>query len=190
MLICAAKFSIAEQPVTELRFRISVVAENGMTRGIGKRRAQWNFGAGSLWTHQGWQYAAFWDEGFRVSVARRRLPDRPWQVFSLGDYQRTATIDRGQGGSLSQGFGDGHEKVSMGISPDGHIHLSFDHHLSRLRYRVTKEPVAANPERHAWTPNIFGPRRDELGGLRHYRGVDSYRYRLPKRRFHRGRSSR
>ena len=44
-------------------------------------------------------------------------------------------MNRGKSGPVSQGFGDGHEKVAMGISPDGFIHLAFDHHLSTFHYR-------------------------------------------------------
>ena len=144
--------------------RTSVVAKNGMPRNIVTPGAQWNFGPGSLWTHRGWQYAAYWDEQCQVSVARRKLPVGEWSTLSLPDYQRTKNLNRGKGGAKSQGFGDGHEKVSMGISPDGVIHLSFDHHLSTLRYRATRTGVANAPEKHPWTPTLFGPVQDHLGG--------------------------
>lgn len=144
--------------------RVSVVAHNGMPKNIVARGSIWNFGAGSLWWHNGWQYAAYWDDARQVSVARRQLPDGNWQVVSLPDYQRTESGDRGKGGVISRGFGDGHEKVALGISADGFIHLSFDHHLSTLRYRVTKLPVAANASAHEWRAELFGPLRDNLGG--------------------------
>lgn len=142
----------------------SVIAENGMPRNIIKAGARWNFGRGSLWTHHGWQYAAYWDEKRQVSVARRKLPSGAWEVISLPDYERTSSGNRGTGGRISRGFGDGHEKVAMGISPDGFIHLAFDHHVSSLRYRTTLKPVADNPGNHEWKPELFGPVRDNLGG--------------------------
>jgi ribosomal protein L24E len=144
--------------------RVSTVAQNGMPRDIVPRQSDWNFGPGSLWTHKGWQYAAYWDDACQVSVARRKLPDGQWAVASLPGYKRTESGDRGKGGAISRGFGDGHEKVAMGISPDGFIHLSFDHHLSTLRYRTSKVPVAADPESHEWSADLFGPVRDNLGG--------------------------
>lgn len=144
--------------------RISTIAENGMPKDIVPKGADWNFGAGSLWTHKGWQYAAYWDDDCQVSVARRELPTGEWAVVSLPGYQRTESGDRGKGGHISRGFGDGHEKVSMGISPDGIIHLSFDHHLSTLRYRTSKLPIADNPETHPWSADLFGPVQDNLGG--------------------------
>lgn len=144
--------------------RVSTVANNGMPRDIITPPNHWNFGPGSLWTHKGWQYAAYWDDARQVSVARQQLPTGEWSVVSLPDYQRTETGDRGKGGVRSRGFGDGHEKVSMGISPDGVIHLSFDHHLSTLRYRRTQHPVANNPAAYEWRADLFDPVQNHLDG--------------------------
>lgn len=144
--------------------RISTVANNGMPKHIVRQGSRWNFGPGSLWTHRGWQYAAYWDDACQVSVARRKLPAGDWSVTSLPGYWRTKDGDRGKGGPISRGFGDGHEKVAMGISPDGVIHLSFDHHLSTLRYRVSNAPVANAPEAYAWNAGLFGPVQSSLGG--------------------------
>lgn len=135
-----------------------------MPKNIVTPGAEWNFGPGSLWTHKGWQYAAYWDDACQVTVARRKLPQGKWDVMSLPGYRRTSTGDRGKGGIKSRGFGDGHEKVALGISPDGIIHLSFDHHLSTLHYRHSLQPVADNPARHKWTPELFSPVLDHLGG--------------------------
>lgn len=71
-----------EQP----RFRVFTVSSNGMPRNIVPKGADWNFGSGSLWTHQGWQYAAYWDDARQVSVARRQLPSGAWSVASLPGY--------------------------------------------------------------------------------------------------------
>lgn len=146
--------------------KISTVANNGMPRDIVPRRSEWNFGPGSLWTHKGWQYATYWDKDRQVSVARRQLPTGKWSVVSLPGYRRTESGDRGKGGSISKGFGDGHEKVALGISPDGVIHLSFDHHLSTLRYRTSLQPIANDPKSYPWDAKLFGPVQDNLGGPR------------------------
>lgn len=145
-------------------YSMSTVASNGMPRNIVERGSSWNFGPGSLWTYQGWQYAAYWDDARQVSVARRQLPSGPWAVVSLRGYQRTETGGRGKGGAISRGFGDSHEKVAMGISPDGFIHLAFDHHVSTLHYRRSKIPVANNPAANPWSADLFGPVQDNLGG--------------------------
>jgi hypothetical protein len=153
-----------ENAIDPARIRVSTVSDNGMPCDIVKPGHRWNFGPGALWTHKGWQYAAYWDDARQVSVGRRKLPDGRWAVVSLPGYQRSADGDRGKGGSISRGFGDSHEKVAMGISPDGVIHLSFDHHLSTLRYRTSILPVADAPESHTWTAELFGPVRNHLGG--------------------------
>jgi hypothetical protein len=44
------------------KYRVSTVSNNGMPKDVVKKGARWNFGPGSLWTHQGWQYAAYWDD--------------------------------------------------------------------------------------------------------------------------------
>lgn len=82
-------------------YRTSTVSSNGMPKNIVPKGADWNFGPGSLWSHRGWQYAAYWDDARQVSVARRQLPDGAWSVVSLPGYQRSAAGDRGKGGPIS-----------------------------------------------------------------------------------------
>lgn len=146
-------------PIPEPPVRISVVGTGAMPRDIvtpGQTGHKWNFGPGALRTYRGWQYAAYWDEARQVSVARRKLSSGPWMVVSLPGYRRSETGNRG--------FGDGHEKVSLGISPDGVIHLAFDHHVDTLHYRVSRPGVANDPAAHAWGTDLFGSVRDSLGG--------------------------
>ncbi len=156
----SSKDRLSNQP----SFRVSIVSTNGMPKNIVAKGANWNFGPGSLWTHNGWQYAAYWDDACQVSVARRQLPSGEWSVVSLSGYQRTENINRGKAGPIAQGFGDGHEKVAMGISPDGIIHMAFDHHVSTLHYRSSRFPVAADPTAYAWSEDLFGKDQDNLGG--------------------------
>lgn len=148
----------------ETPVRISTVSANGMPKSIVPAGADWNFGPGALQSFNGWQYAAYWDDACQVSVARRQLPDGPWALISLPGYKRTASIDRGKGGAVSRGFGDGHEKISLGISPDGYIHLAFDHHVSTLHYRRSRVPIANSPTNYVWQADLFGPVQANLGG--------------------------
>ena len=164
LLLAALSLSPTRSAADPAKFRVSTVSENGMPKNIVPKGAAWNFGPGSLWTHRGWQYAAYWDDARQVSVARRQLPEGAWSVASLPGYQRTENITRGKAGPIARGFGDGHEKVSMGISPDGVIHLAFDHHMSTLHYRTSKTAVANDPVAHPWSADLFGPTLDNLGG--------------------------
>lgn len=143
---------------------VSLVTATGMPRDIVERGAAWNFGSGALQTYRGWQYAAFWDDQRQVSVARRSLPDGPWQCVSLSGYQRTSNVNRGKAGRIARGFGDGHEKVAMGISRDGVIHLAFDHHVSTLHYRFSEPGLANRPSEFVWSEDRFGEVQDHLGG--------------------------
>lgn len=80
----------------------------------------------AITTHKGWQYAVYYSalryketssaaEPLFVHLARRKLPDGPWQTLVFEDYPQTTD--------------DGHNTIQMGICPgDGTIHLSYDHH--------------------------------------------------------------
>lgn len=70
------------------------------------------------------QYVTFYSttpEGYShhyVNVGRRQVTPSAgdWEYLTLTDYVQTTM--------------DGHNMISMGISGDGRIHLSFDHHVS------------------------------------------------------------
>jgi hypothetical protein len=77
-----------------------------------------------LITYGDYQYVTFYSTtpaGYNnhwVNLGRRQvIPDLgDWEYITFEDYvQRTM---------------DGHNMISMGISGDGRIHLSFDHHVS------------------------------------------------------------
>jgi hypothetical protein len=103
-----------------------------------------------LVSFRGWQYAAYFADGGRLAVARRRLPEGPWQVIRFADYLQAA-------------HGDAHNVAVIGICPgDGTVHLSFDHHVDQLHYRRSIPGLALEPERHPWVPGLFGPITDEL----------------------------
>ncbi len=165
---------VAIAALTPLAAQVTVTAKIVTTNGMsptanGESNRNWNFNEGSLTSFNGWQYLAFWNNDgatnggqYHVSVARRQLPDGDWQVITLSDYFRNQDTDPQN--SVAARFGDGHEKVALGVSPDGHIHLSFDHHVDFLHYRRTANPVAANPETAAWNAAQFAPVQRNLGG--------------------------
>lgn len=109
-----------------------------------------SFQQNPLVTHNGWQYAAYYNGSRRVCVARRQLPSGAWSSVALTDYLLSTT-------------NDAHNVVCMGICPnDGTIHLSFDHHGGVLHYRVSQADVATNPGSVTWNASLFGPVRDYL----------------------------
>jgi len=108
-----------------------------------------SFQQDAMVTRLGFQYLAYYDHRRHVCVARRRLPDGPWQVVRLTDY-----VFEGD---------DSHNAISIGICPqDGTIHLAFDHHVHPLHYRVSQPGVATTPEQIEWTTELFGPVKSEL----------------------------
>ena len=58
---------------------------------------------------------------------------------------------------------DEHNTISMGISGDGKIHLSFDHHDVPLNYRVSNTGIAKTIPSE-WTASAFGPVQHSLPG--------------------------
>jgi hypothetical protein len=102
-----------------------------------------------LRTSAGWQYVTYYDGQRHVCLARRRLPDGPWQVIRFLDYEFKGD--------------DAHNVISLGICErDGTIHLAFDHHVSPLHYRVSKPGAAGHPETVAWAAALFGPVQSAL----------------------------
>src|SRR5688572_12601773 len=100
-------------------------------------------------TYRNHQYATYYDAAGRVCVARRASDAKEWEVLRFGDYQFKGN--------------DSHNVAVIGICPrDGTIHLSFDHHGHPLHYRRSRAGVALQPEKFAWSTNLFGPITSEL----------------------------
>lgn len=100
-------------------------------------------------TFKGWQYATYYDQDRRLSVARRKLPAGAWEIIHFPDY-----VFKGD---------DNHNVTVLGVCPhDGTIHLAFDHHSDPLHYRISKPGVADEPERVKWAPDLFSDVRDWL----------------------------
>lgn len=129
----------------------TLVDEQALTiRGsFGQRINGLSFQQDAVVTQRGTQYVAYYDARRHVCLARRRLPDGPWERLRLTDYEFKSN--------------DAHNSISLGICPrDATIHLAFDHHGHPLHYRASKVGVAANPDQVAWTMKQFGPVTSEL----------------------------
>jgi hypothetical protein len=100
-------------------------------------------------THKNHQYVAYYDANRRVSIARRKLPAGQWSIIHFTDYFFENNDD--------------HNTICMGVCPgDGTIHLTFDHHIDSLHYRVSRKGVASHPETIKWEASLFGPIVSEL----------------------------
>ncbi|USP72786.1 uncharacterized protein yc1106_00060 [Curvularia clavata] len=110
----------------------------------------------ALTTFGDYQYVAFYKtaSGYGkhyVNLGRRRISPTvgAWQYFAFTDYEQT-TLDE-------------HNTISVGISGDGRIHLSFDHHDVPLNYRVSNAGIAKTIPSE-WTASAFGTVQHSLPG--------------------------
>ncbi|KAJ4346454.1 uncharacterized protein N0V89_010383 [Didymosphaeria variabile] len=101
-----------------------------------------------LSTFGDYQYVAFYKTAtgygkHYVNLGRRRISPSlgDWQSFAFTDYVQQ-TLDE-------------HNTISMGISGDGKIHLSFDHHDVPLNYRVSTSGIAKTIPSD-WSMSTFG----------------------------------
>ncbi|KAF2020730.1 hypothetical protein BU24DRAFT_469493 [Aaosphaeria arxii CBS 175.79] len=106
------------------------------------------FQQNALVTFENYQYVAFYSTAtgygkHYVNLGRRRISPSvgDWQYFAFTDYLQT-TLDE-------------HNTISMGISGDGKIHLSFDHHDVPLNYRVSTSGIAKSIPSE-WSQQSFG----------------------------------
>lgn len=87
----------------------------------------------------GFQYATYYDAQRQVCIARRKLPNGPWESIHFSDYRVQAT--------------DNHWPACLGIcSGDGTIHLVFD---DGLRYRISCTNLATRPSDFKWEASLF-----------------------------------
>jgi hypothetical protein len=86
----------------------------------------------ALITYGDYQYVTFYETapaGYLnhfVRLGRRKVSPNveDWEYLTLDDYTQKTM--------------DGHNVISMGISGDGKIHLSFDHHVSSTKHWKSK----------------------------------------------------
>jgi hypothetical protein len=110
----------------------------------------------ALTTFGDYQYVAFYKiaTGYGkhyVNLGRRHIlpTTSEWQYFAFADYVQQ-TLDE-------------HNTISMGISGDGKIHLSFDHHDVPLNYRVSSTGIAKTIPA-TWSASAFGAVQHSLPG--------------------------
>ena len=89
-------------------------------------------------THGNFQYSA-WYRNFgseeRIVLGRRDLTDLAsgWSSFNTRILFVHGDASDPESGSQTQRW-DNHNAINMGVSGDGRLHLSFDHHSNQLNY--------------------------------------------------------
>lgn len=100
-------------------------------------------------TFGGYQFVTWYHLGAAdedVYLARRDLAGGAWEIMDTGM-------------NMTRTTSDAHNVVAMGISGDGAIHLSWDHHGNTLRYIVSTPGAATGA---AWNAAIFSGERSSL----------------------------
>lgn len=78
-------------------------------------------------TRGGYQYTAFYVDETNLRMVRRTLATNHIATHDIaGQYN----------------LRDAHNSISLGIDRAGHLHISYDHHANKLRYRRSSQPNA------------------------------------------------
>jgi hypothetical protein len=106
----------------------------------------------AILSYRGYQYTTYFNAKRQVCIARRKLPAGEWQVIEFQDHRFETN--------------DSHNTSVIGIcDKDGTIHMAFDHHATRLNYRVSKTGAAHQPGSTTWNRDLFGNKQHSLGKL-------------------------
>lgn len=127
----------------------------------------------SLLTHQNRQYIAYYNANRNMVVGQRDLGDSKFSLTILP----VTTREKAGGTSTLLGW-DSHNSVTLGIDPDGYIHLAGNMHVNPITYFKSTRPndissltqvmsmVGRNESRCTY-PHFMNRREGEL--LFHYR---------------------
>ena len=105
-----------------------------------------------LLTHGGYQFATWYSNNADqdIFLSRRAVGGTNWE-----------TIDTGYDMEIGNQDWNSHNVISLGISGDGKVHLSYDHHVDPLRY-LTTAPGFATSSSQVWSQAGFLPERNSL----------------------------
>lgn len=88
-----------------------------------------------VFTQGRFQFFSYYKDENRLRVAQRDLASGSLFTFDIiGDYN----------------LWDAHNSISMGCDREGFLHLAYDHHATRLRYRRSTMPMSV----HSWTEEL------------------------------------
>lgn len=88
-----------------------------------------------IFTHQGHQFTSFYVDEKTLRFVCRRLSDDDISHYDLaGEYN----------------LKDAHNSISMGVDREGYLHVCYDHHASKLRYRRSLQPMRIDE----WTNDL------------------------------------
>ncbi|GGF12765.1 BNR repeat-containing protein [Flavobacterium limi] len=85
------------------------------------------FRKNAVTTFKDLQFTAYYDENGTVVLGKRKLNSANWEIVKT---------------PYAGNSKDAHNSISIGIDGDGYVHVSWDHHDTKLRYAKSKSPLS------------------------------------------------
>jgi len=131
----------------------------------------------SLLTHKNRQYIAYYNANRNMVVGQRKLKDPKFELTIM-----PATSRESSGGTSTVLGWDSHNSVTLGIDPNGYLHLSGNMHVHPLTYFRSTKPndistlvqetsMIGTNEKRCTYPHFMNSREGDL--LFHYRDGSS-----------------
>lgn len=84
------------------------------------------FRKNALTTHGQYQFTAYYDENSFLVLGKRKLNTSNWEIVKTKYKGNTK---------------DAHNDISIAVDGDGYLHVSWDHHDTKLRYAKSIQPL-------------------------------------------------
>lgn len=84
------------------------------------------FRKNALTTHGQYQFTAYYDENSNLVLGKRKLNTSNWEIVKTAFKGNTK---------------DAHNDISIAVDGDGFLHVSWDHHDTKLRYAKGMQPL-------------------------------------------------
>ncbi|GAA4306962.1 BNR repeat-containing protein [Aestuariibaculum suncheonense] len=85
------------------------------------------FRKNAITTHSGFQFVAYYDQDSFLVLGKRNAGTSVWNIVRT-QYQGNTE--------------DAHNAISLALDGDGYLHVSWDHHNTKLRYAKSKFPLS------------------------------------------------
>ncbi|WP_227431569.1 BNR repeat-containing protein [Polaribacter reichenbachii] len=87
------------------------------------------FRKNALTTYKRHQFVGYYDGDGYLVLGKRKINSNTWQ-----------TVKTSYKGNVK----DAHNAISIAVDGNGFLHISWDHHNTKLRYAISKEPLSLN----------------------------------------------
>lgn len=85
------------------------------------------FRKNALTTHNKYQFTAYYDENSNLVLGKRKINSSNWEIVKTAYKGNTK---------------DAHNDISIAVDGQGYLHVSWDHHDTKLRYVKSKLPLS------------------------------------------------